>query len=99
MALLKSTDIDRNSVLNREGEQIENSVTGEKGVLLSNRENDLQVRPQRRAMGSFATLPNWTDDASDKDEPRTPLGDLLSGRLADVDIDSVEAVRDERRRE
>ena len=50
-------------------------------------------------MGSFATPPNWTDDSSDKDEPRPRLGDLLSGRLADVDLDSVAAVRDERNRE
>lgn len=49
-------------------------------------------------MGSYATPPNWTDE-SPEDEPRARLGDLLSGRLADVEIDSVEAVRDERKRE
>jgi hypothetical protein len=49
-------------------------------------------------MGSYATLPNWVDESSD-DEPRRRLGDLLSGRLADVEVDSVEAVRNERRRE
>jgi hypothetical protein len=50
-------------------------------------------------MGSYATPPNWTDGSSDNDESRPQLGDLLSGRLADVDVDSVAAVRDERRRE
>jgi len=50
-------------------------------------------------MGSYATPPNWTDGSSENDEPRPRLGDLLSGRLADVDVDSVAVVRDERRRE
>ena len=50
-------------------------------------------------MGSYATPPNWTDESSDGDESQPRLGDLLSGRLADVDVNSVEAVRDERRRE
>ena len=50
-------------------------------------------------MGSYATPPNWTDESSNDDEPRPRLGDLLSGRFADVDVNSVEAVRDERRRE
>jgi len=50
------------------------------------------------SMGSYATPPNWTDKSSD-DEPRPQLGGLLSGRLADVAVDSVEAVRDERSRE
>jgi hypothetical protein len=49
-------------------------------------------------MGSYATPPNWTDEPSDDDREQR-LGDLLSGRLADVNVDSVEAVRDERRRE
>lgn len=50
-------------------------------------------------MGSHATLP---DTAERDDEPADgdggKLGDLLSGRLGDVDIDSVEAVRDVRER-
>jgi hypothetical protein len=64
-----------------------------------NRESDLQARLQLPVMGSYATPPNWTDESSDDDQPRPRLGDLLSGRLADVDVDSVEAVRDERKRE
>jgi hypothetical protein len=66
---------------------------------IQSRENDLQVRLQAPIMGSYATPPNWTDESSDDDESRPRLGDLLSGRLADVAGDSVEAVRDERRRE
>lgn len=50
-------------------------------------------------MGSYARAPDWGDDSSDDDTSETQLGDLLSGRLADVDVDSVEAVREERRRE
>lgn len=36
-----------------------------------------------------------TDDIEDED---IKLGDFLAGRLADVDVDSVEAVRDLRER-
>lgn len=44
-------------------------------------------------MGSYATPPDRPDPP---DEAKTKLGDLLSGRLADVEVDSVEAVREER---
>jgi hypothetical protein len=50
-------------------------------------------------MGSHATLPGYAerdDEPANRDGGR--LGDLLSGRLEDVDIDSVEAVRDVRER-
>jgi hypothetical protein len=48
-------------------------------------------------MGSYAASPDW-DDAEDADEDSTArLGDVLSGRLAAVDIDSVEASRTEDR--
>ncbi len=51
-------------------------------------------------MGSYARAPSWSEEPVDeRDESEIQLGDLLSGRLADVDIDSVEAVRDERKRE
>lgn len=48
-------------------------------------------------MGSFATPPDWFEP-SDADEPTEKLGDLLSGKLSEVTIDSVEAVREERER-
>lgn len=50
-------------------------------------------------MGSYATPPASNSDSDDTDDDSLRLGDLLSGRLSDVDIDSVEAVRDERERE
>ena len=46
-------------------------------------------------MGTYATPPDWAD-SGDEDDTAAKLGDALSGRLADVDIDSVEAVRDVR---
>lgn len=49
-------------------------------------------------MGSYATPPGWTDSGDESDEPSAKLGDTLSGRLADVEVDSVEAVRDVRER-
>ncbi|MFC7133831.1 MULTISPECIES: hypothetical protein [Salinibaculum] len=51
-------------------------------------------------MGSYATPPDWSDptDEDDDEESAVKLGELLSGRLADVDIDSVEAVRETRER-
>lgn len=49
-------------------------------------------------MGSYATPPDWVDSDDEADETTAKLGDVLSGRLADVDIDSVEAVRDVRER-
>lgn len=53
-------------------------------------------------MGTYASLPDWISDSSEteeKSENASRLGDSLSGRLSDVAIDSVEAVRDERERE
>lgn len=49
-------------------------------------------------MGSCTTPPDGTDSGDEADETTAKLGDVLSGRLADVDIDSVEAVRDIRER-
>lgn len=51
-------------------------------------------------MGSYARVPSWGEKPTDESEKsQTQLGDMLSGRLADVDIDSVEAVRAERKQE
>ncbi len=47
-------------------------------------------------MGSYATPPDWAESGDKSDDTAAKLGDVLSGRLADVDIDSVEAVRDVR---
>jgi hypothetical protein len=47
-------------------------------------------------MGSYATPPDWAESSDEDDDTAAKLGDLLSGRLADVDIDSVEAVRNAR---
>jgi len=49
-------------------------------------------------MGTYATPPDWADSGDEADDATAKLGDVLSGRLADVDIDSVEAVRDVRER-
>lgn len=49
-------------------------------------------------MGSYATPPDWADSDDEGDSASAKLGDVLSGRLSDVDIDSVEAVRDVRQR-
>jgi len=62
-------------------------------------------------MGCHVSSPNWpkpTDENSEStaelsdfdtnDESTAKLGDVLSGRLADVDINSVEAVRETRER-
>ncbi len=49
-------------------------------------------------MGSYATPPDWANSGDEADGTPAKLGDVLSGRLADVDIDSVEAVRDVRER-
>jgi len=51
-------------------------------------------------MGSYVAAPEWeSDDASVETNESAPLGTLLSGRFSTLEIDSVEAVRDERRRE
>jgi len=50
-------------------------------------------------MGSPATIPTDAERDGEPPEDDGPnLGDLLSGRLGDIDIDSVEAVRDVRER-
>lgn len=49
-------------------------------------------------MGSYATLPDWSDSNEKGEESAAGLGDVLSGRLADVEVDSVEAVREARER-
>lgn len=51
-----------------------------------------------RNMGSYATPPDWIDSDERNDEPSDRLGDVLAGRLADVEVDSVEAVREVRER-
>lgn len=50
-------------------------------------------------MGSYAMPPDWSESVDEDDEPADRLGDLLSGRLKEVDIDSVEAVREARERQ
>lgn len=47
-------------------------------------------------MGSYAALPDWYESDENEDGAAPGLGDLLSGRLAEVELDSVDAVRDER---
>jgi len=50
-------------------------------------------------MGSPATIPTDAERDGEPSEDDGPnLGDLLSERLGDIDIDSVEAVRDVRER-
>ena len=47
-------------------------------------------------MGSYAGPPNSADPSDESDDGQIKLGDFLSGRLADVNVDSVVAVREER---
>jgi hypothetical protein len=49
-------------------------------------------------MGSHAALPDGYEDDKQNEETRPRLGELLSGRLSNVEIDSVKAVRDHRER-
>jgi len=62
-------------------------------------------------MGCYVSSPSWAKSTNESDESTAKLsdfdndgestgklGDALSGRLADVDIDSVEAVRETRER-
>lgn len=50
-------------------------------------------------MGSYLSDPYSLDHESDTEETsRKRLGDLLSGRLSDVSIDSVDSVRSVRER-
>jgi len=48
-------------------------------------------------MGNSTKVPHSKGPSEEEDECQSKLGDLLEGRLADADIDSVEAVRDERK--
>jgi len=48
-------------------------------------------------MGSHAILPDGGD--SDRESSEDALGELLAGQFADVDIDSVSAVRELREQE
>lgn len=50
-------------------------------------------------MGSTANVPSSEPPTGSDDEREANLGDLLSGRLADIDVDSVETVREARERE
>lgn len=50
-------------------------------------------------MGSHAILPDEEDSDRESGEDETPLGELLAGQFADVDIDSVSAVRELREQE
>jgi hypothetical protein len=50
-------------------------------------------------MGSHAAVPGDGESPQDTDQERAELGDLLAGRLSDVEVDAVEAVRAERERE
>lgn len=50
-------------------------------------------------MGSNARVPSSGPPSDDDNETDSKLGDLLSGRLSDVEINSVTAVRDVRERE
>jgi len=49
-------------------------------------------------MGSNARVPSSDSSSEDTGGNDVALGDLLSGRLADVDVNSVEAVREFRER-
>jgi hypothetical protein len=50
-------------------------------------------------MGSYAGRPRSHEPAEDAPGDQKKLGDILAGRLADVDVDSVKEVREERKRE
>lgn len=73
------------------------TCTAEQGESATD-QTDLLSPPVSSRMGSYATPPDWSKPTNEDDESAVKLGDLLSGRLADVDIDSVEAVRDARER-
>lgn len=51
-------------------------------------------------MGTYASPSDWEEGDEDRDTDRTTanLGELLSGRFADVDVDSVAIIRDHRER-
>jgi len=45
---------------------------------------------------SYPSNPSDDRTPEERDEERPELGDLLAGRLADINVDSVAAVREER---
>jgi hypothetical protein len=49
-------------------------------------------------MGSYATPPDWVVSVDESEGTTASLGDVLSGRFEEIDIDSVAAVREERER-
>jgi hypothetical protein len=49
-------------------------------------------------MGNRVGSPPVSNPTEDVDDEQTKLGDLLVGRLSNVDVDSVEAVRELRER-
>jgi hypothetical protein len=49
-------------------------------------------------MGSYAAVPD-DDSTEETGGEQSRLGDLLAGRLTDVEVDSVEVVREARERE
>lgn len=50
-------------------------------------------------MGSYAAVPGDDGPTDETGGERPKLGDLLSGRLSDVEVDSVTAVREARERD
>jgi len=50
-------------------------------------------------MGSHAVHPDWENADDESDDTAAKLGDVLSGRLADIEVDSVAAVREQREQE
>lgn len=49
-------------------------------------------------MGTYSSPSDWDESAEDRDDTSAELGELLSGRFADVDVDSVAVVREHRER-
>jgi hypothetical protein len=47
-------------------------------------------------MGSSIVPPGKSGSSEESTEGESKLGELLGGRLAEVDVDSVEVVREER---
>ena len=50
-------------------------------------------------MGSHAVHPDWEEADKESDGTTVKLGDLLSGRFEETEIDSVAAVREQREQE
>jgi len=45
-------------------------------------------------VGSYVTPPDWAESGDESDDTAAKLGDLLSGRLSEVDVDSVTTVHE-----